>query len=41
VEVRQADLADAESLARNLGGCQAAFYLVHLPGRNLVLIPSS
>src|SRR6188474_3822508 len=29
VEVRQADLADAESLARNLDGCQAAFYLVH------------
>ena len=29
VEVRQADLADAESLARNLEGCQAAFYLVH------------
>src|SRR4026208_2455917 len=29
VEVRQADLTDAESLARNLEGCQAAFYLVH------------
>ena len=29
VEVRQADLADAESLARNLEGCQSAFYLVH------------
>jgi uncharacterized protein YbjT (DUF2867 family) len=29
VEVRQADLANAESLARNLQGCQAAFYLVH------------
>src|SRR6185295_14422490 len=28
-EVRQTDLADAESLARNLEGCQAAFYLVH------------
>ena len=32
VEVRQADLADAESLARNLEGCQAAFYLVHSMG---------
>jgi uncharacterized protein YbjT (DUF2867 family) len=29
VEVREADLADAESLARNLEGCRAAFYLVH------------
>jgi uncharacterized protein YbjT (DUF2867 family) len=29
VEVRQADLADAEPVARNLEGCQAAFYLVH------------
>jgi uncharacterized protein YbjT (DUF2867 family) len=29
VEVRQTDLEDAESLARNLDGCQAAFYLVH------------
>ena len=29
VEVRQADLADAASLARNLEGCEAAFYLVH------------
>jgi uncharacterized protein YbjT (DUF2867 family) len=29
VDVRQADLEDAESLARNLEGCQAAFYLVH------------
>ena len=28
-EVRQADLTDADSLARNLKGCQAAFYLVH------------
>jgi uncharacterized protein YbjT (DUF2867 family) len=29
VEVRQTDLEDAESLARNLEVCQAAFYLVH------------
>ena len=29
VEIRQADLANDESLARNLEGCQAAFYLVH------------
>lgn len=29
VEVRQTDLEDAESLTRNLHGCQAAFYLVH------------
>jgi uncharacterized protein YbjT (DUF2867 family) len=29
VEVRQTDLADAASVARNLEGCQAAFYLVH------------
>ena len=29
VEIREADLADAGSLARNLEGCQAAFYLVH------------
>jgi uncharacterized protein YbjT (DUF2867 family) len=29
VEVRQSDLEDAESLARNLEGCDAAFYLVH------------
>ena len=29
MEVREANLADAESLARNLAGCQAAFYLVH------------
>ena len=29
VEVREANLADAESLARNLAGCKAAFYLVH------------
>src|SRR5580692_92809 len=29
VEVRLTDLADAESLARNLDGCRIAFYLVH------------
>ncbi|MEN6532357.1 MAG: SDR family oxidoreductase [Bryobacteraceae bacterium] len=29
VEVEQANLADAVSLARNLSGCEAAFYLVH------------
>jgi len=29
VEIRQADLADPESVTRNLEGCQAAFYLVH------------
>ena len=29
VEIRQADLEDSESLARNLEGCSAAFYLVH------------
>ena len=29
VEICQADLADAASLARNLAGCDAAFYLVH------------
>ena len=29
VEIVGADLADAESLASNLEGCQAAFYLVH------------
>src|SRR5688500_17962145 len=29
VEVRQADLADAASLALSLEGCPAAFYLVH------------
>jgi uncharacterized protein YbjT (DUF2867 family) len=29
VEIQQADLADAHSLAHHLAGCQAAFYLVH------------
>ncbi|MGB7762994.1 MAG: SDR family oxidoreductase [Bryobacteraceae bacterium] len=29
VEIRQADLADGASLAKNLAGCDAAFYLVH------------
>ena len=29
VEIVQTDLADAASLAKNLSGCQAAFYLVH------------
>ncbi|MFN0167348.1 MAG: SDR family oxidoreductase [Bryobacteraceae bacterium] len=29
VEIRQADLGDFRSLARNLAGCEAAFYLVH------------
>ena len=29
VEIWQADLADAVSLAPKLAGCQAAFYLVH------------
>ncbi|MCX6631714.1 MAG: SDR family oxidoreductase, partial [Candidatus Solibacter sp.] len=29
VEIRQADLEDAASLAKNLAGCEAAFYLVH------------
>ena len=29
VEVRKTDLANADSVARNLEGCQAAFYLVH------------
>jgi len=29
VEIVRADLADAETLARNLEGCQTAFYLVH------------
>ena len=29
VEVRKTDLADADSVARNLEGCQAAYYLVH------------
>jgi uncharacterized protein YbjT (DUF2867 family) len=29
VEVQQTDLSDAESVARNLERCQAAFYLVH------------
>lgn len=29
VEIRQTDLNDAESLAKNLEGCEAAFYLVH------------
>jgi uncharacterized protein YbjT (DUF2867 family) len=29
VEIREADLADAPSLTRNLRGCDAAFYLVH------------
>ncbi|MCX6632496.1 MAG: DUF2867 domain-containing protein, partial [Candidatus Solibacter sp.] len=29
VEIRQADLADAATLAKNLVGCEAAFYLVH------------
>lgn len=29
VEVRQADLADAPSLTRELAGCDAAYYLVH------------
>lgn len=29
VEVRETDLADPESAARSLDGCQAAFYLVH------------
>ena len=29
VEIRQADLADAISLTDGLGGCDAAFYLVH------------
>lgn len=29
VEIRQTDLNDAESLAQNLEGCEASFYLVH------------
>ncbi len=29
LEVRQVDLADAAPLAKNLAGCDAAFYLVH------------
>lgn len=29
VEIRQSDLENPESLARNLEGCDAAFYLVH------------
>ena len=29
LEVRQADLADSDSLARELEGCEAAFYLIH------------
>jgi uncharacterized protein YbjT (DUF2867 family) len=29
VEIREADLADAPSLTRELAGCDAAFYLVH------------
>ena len=29
VEIRQVDLADSASLAENLAGCEAAFYLVH------------
>ncbi len=29
VEIRQADLANPASLAKNLEGCEAAFYLVH------------
>ena len=29
VEIEPTDLADAESVARNLDGCQAAFYLIH------------
>lgn len=29
VEIREADLADSTSLAKNLAGCEAAFYLVH------------
>lgn len=29
VEIQQADLANASSLAKNLAGCDAAFYLVH------------
>ncbi len=29
VEIREADLADAPSLTRELEGCEAAFYLVH------------
>jgi uncharacterized protein YbjT (DUF2867 family) len=29
VEIRRTDLADAASLARDMEGCAAAFYLVH------------
>jgi uncharacterized protein YbjT (DUF2867 family) len=29
VDIRQSDLADASSLAQDLAGCEAAFYLVH------------
>jgi uncharacterized protein YbjT (DUF2867 family) len=29
VEIRQADLPDSPSLAKNLAGCEAAFYLTH------------
>src|SRR5450631_4109519 len=29
VEIREADLSDAPSLARQLEGCEAAYYLVH------------
>lgn len=29
VKIRRADLADAKSLSRGLGGCSAAYYLVH------------
>lgn len=29
VEIRQANLDDAEALPENFGGCEAAFYLVH------------
>ena len=29
VEIREADLSDVSSLAKNLAGCEAAFYLVH------------
>jgi uncharacterized protein YbjT (DUF2867 family) len=29
VEIRRVDLADAKSLSRELGGCSAAYYLVH------------
>jgi len=29
VEVRETDLANAESVAHNLEGCDAAFYLIH------------